>query len=89
MLSDIPEFASGSDIREGLRKGFLGLDAKLQTGGGLEVVADMKRKNPPNKSALMKVLTETTKKDSDGGPSDESLMLDSIGCTANVVLLDW
>ena len=49
----------------------------------------MKRNNPPNKSALMKVLSETVKKDADGNPSDESLTLDSIGCTANVVLLDW
>ena len=46
----------------------------------------MKRKNPPNKSPLMKILGDGINKD--GETSNENLMLDSIGCTANVVLID-
>lgn len=48
----------------------------------------MKRKNPPNKSPLLKILTEASSSGSAGTPSDESLALDSIGCTANVVIID-
>ena len=46
----------------------------------------MKKKNPPNKSPLFKILGEVTNKE--GNEIAESYMLDSIGCTANVVLLD-
>lgn len=51
----------------------------------------MKRKNPPNKAPLFKLLGEITNSSSSNGEdqSDESkLMLDSIGCTANVILIE-
>ncbi len=53
----------------------------------------MKRKNPPKKSALMKIISEQMgKRGGDDGngddQSDEGLMLDGIGCTANVMLID-
>jgi len=35
----------------------LGIDEKLNE-GGLQEIADMKRKNPPTKSALMKIISE-------------------------------
>lgn len=49
----------------------------------------MKRKNPPAKSPLMKILSESMGKgaSSDEG-SEEQLMLDCIGCTSNVMLVD-
>ena len=57
----------------------------------------MKRSNPPAKSAMMKLFHEvpaskngTPLPPPDGGPMTESeLALDSIGCTANVILADF
>ena len=48
----------------------------------------MKRKNPPNKSPLLKILTEASPNGQSNPSSDEALALDSIGCTANVVMID-
>lgn len=48
----------------------------------------MKRKNPPNKSPLLKILTEASPNSSSGPPSEDALALDSIGCTANVLVID-
>lgn len=73
---------------ESLRLSFLKVDETLNS-GGLEEVAEMKRLNPPNKSPLLKILTEAS--GSPGGDtagSNEGLALDSIGCTANVVIVD-
>jgi serine/threonine protein phosphatase PrpC len=47
----------------------------------------MKRKNPPNKSPLLKILTEASPNGA-SSQSDDALALDSIGCTANVILID-
>jgi hypothetical protein len=51
----------------------------------------MKRKNPPAKSPLMKVINESMGKGGAGNEleGDEGLMLDGIGCTANVILIDY
>lgn len=50
----------------------------------------MKRKNPPNKAPLFKLLGDINGSGAgaNGEQSNESLMLDSIGCTANVILMD-
>lgn len=53
----------------------------------------MKRKNPPNKSPLFKILGDTMGNNQGGAGAGgeqtvESMMLDSIGCTANVILID-
>lgn len=48
----------------------------------------MKRSNPPNKAPLFKLLGEITSNPSANGESADSLMLDSIGCTANVILVE-
>jgi serine/threonine protein phosphatase PrpC len=103
LLLDVEEYKQ-SDFKEGLRKGFLKVDESLNS-GGLEEVAKMKQDNPPSKSPLMKILTEVSKKKSaagaaaaDGGESaaavetaedGDDLALDSIGCTANVVMVDY
>lgn len=42
-----------------MRRSFLKVDDTLNN-GGLEEVAEMKRKNPPNKSPLLKILTEAS-----------------------------
>ena len=47
----------------------------------------MKRSNPPNKAPLFKLLGEITNGKGEDAPAD-TLMLDSIGCTANVILIE-
>jgi len=74
-----------------MRKGFLEIDYRLVNKGGLDEVAEMKRNSPPVKSPLMKILTESVNpgaatKEADG---EESLQLDTIGCTANVLMCDF
>lgn len=72
-----------------MRKSFLKVDQTLLD-GGLDEVAEMKRKNPPNKSPLLKLLTQSAPGGNPNAKSgEEELMLDSIGCTANVVLIDY
>lgn len=48
----------------------------------------MKRQNPPNKAPLFKLLGEITNGKGGEEQSSENLMLDSIGCTANVILIE-
>ena len=50
----------------------------------------MKRNDPPAKSPLMKILaTQMGKEVNSDDQSDEAMMLDCIGCTANVMLVDY
>lgn len=82
-----PEYEA-NDFKVALRKGFMDVDVRLRN-GGLDEVAEMKRKNPPMKSPIMKILSESMPKPGEGNSeSDEGLMLDGIGCTANVILVD-
>lgn len=62
--------------------------------GGLDEVAAYKKENPPTKSPLLKILTEVNSKKSaeaagEEGKEADDLALDSIGCTANVVMVDY
>jgi len=62
----------------------------LESKDGKESLAKMKRSNPPNKAPLFKLLGEITNSNNGNGEdaSEEAkLMLDSIGCTANVILV--
>lgn len=68
---------------DGLKQSFLKMDDMLVNGGGLKEVGQLRKDEPPNKSPLLKVLTEAGPKEG----TDEAA-LDSIGCTANVVLVD-
>ena len=59
----------------------------------MQYLEKMKKDNPPAKSPLMKILQDTMKKptgeeEEDGEEGAEQLNLDSIGCTANVVVID-
>lgn len=47
----------------------------------------MKRSNPPNKAPLFKLLGDISN-NATGDPSGDNLQLDSIGCTANVILIE-
>lgn len=67
------------DYKEALRRSFLDIDHKLENLGGLDEIGEMRAKNPPNKSPIMKMLQ--------GG--EESATLDSVGCTSNVVYVNY
>lgn len=48
----------------------------------------MKRSNPPNKAPLFKILGEAIGGSASNGEGNESAVVDAIGCTANVILID-
>ncbi len=67
------------------------IDEVLETDLGKNELAEMKRKNPPNKSPLFKLLgAQVGNNEGPGGEqSMESMQLDSIGCTANALIIDY
>ena len=52
---------------EGLREVFLEVDKELEKDTGKEELAAMKRKSPPNKSPIFKILGDTIGGGSNGG----------------------
>jgi serine/threonine protein phosphatase PrpC len=48
----------------------------------------MKKKNPPNKSPIFKILGDSLGGGADGNGGENNLQLDSIGCTANAILVE-
>jgi len=74
-------------VREGLRLSFLNVDVELKTPQGQNELGDLRREKPPKKPALLNILSdERDKKDEE--QTNEEMMLDSIGCTSNVVLIN-
>lgn len=87
-LKKSPGYES-SNIELGLKQSFLKVDEELEKESGKEELAAMKRKNPPNKAALFKLLGDINGGGNGSGEqTQDQLMLDSIGCTANVILID-
>ena len=75
------------DVREWLRVSFLNVDVELKTAQGQNELGDLRREKPPKKPALLNILSdERDKKDEE--QSNEEMMLDSIGCTSNVVYIN-
>ena len=69
------------------------VDAKLEKEGGLDEIASFKKANPPKKSPLMQILGDTLgkkdgEKEKEKDEDKEALQLDSIGCTANLVMVE-
>ena len=56
ILKSQPLWTNGSDMKEGLRLSFLGLDEALEKPEGMQEIEEMKKANPPTKSPLMKIL---------------------------------
>ena len=66
------------------------MDEELSSNSGKDELATMKRNNPPNKAPLFKLLGDITN-GNPGNPNEQTpdqMMLDSIGCTANVIMID-
>lgn len=63
------------------------MDVELKTPQGQNELGDLRREKPPKKPALLNILSdERDKKDEE--QTNEEMMLDSIGCTSNVVLIN-
>lgn len=87
-LKKTPGYES-NNIELGLKQSFLKVDEELEKESGKEELAAMKRKNPPNKAALFKLLGDINGGGNGSGEqTQDQMMLDSIGCTANVILID-
>jgi len=89
ILKQDEKFKNG-DYQAGLRCSFMNVDESLKK-GGLDELFQMKKANPPAKSPLMKIMQESLKKDEpqDEDKEREEMALDSIGCTANVIMLEY
>jgi len=59
----------------------------LRTPQGENQLRDLRKEKPPKKPALLNILSDEKDKKDDETAS-EDMMLDSIGCTANVIYMD-
>lgn len=75
------------DVKEGLRVSFLNVDVELKTPQGQNELGDLRREKPPKKPALLNILSDDREKKEDE-QTNEEMMLDSIGCTSNVVYIN-
>ena len=71
-----------------MRKSFLKVDDELRTDKGQNEVGDLRRAKPPKKAAILNILGDDKDKKDPSEQTNEEMMLDSIGCTSNVVFLD-
>jgi serine/threonine protein phosphatase PrpC len=71
-----------------MRKSFLKVDDDLRTDKGQNEVGDLRRAKPPKKAAILNILGEDKDKKDPSEQTNEEMMLDSIGCTSNVVFID-
>lgn len=74
--------------KEWLRQSFLKVDVELRTEKGQNEVGDLRRAMPPKKPAILNILGDDKDKKDPSEQSNEEMMLDSIGCTSNVVYID-
>lgn len=75
------------DYESALIDTFIKTDEFLGSTEGKRQMKEIALENPETKSPLMKLLTGDEEVKSDGQRSEESFMLDSKGCTANVVFI--
>lgn len=80
-----------AQVREWLRKSFLKVDeelrADLKKEEGAGILAAYRKEQPPKKPHILKILGDAEKKEPKE-QSPEEMMLDAVGCTANVVYVD-
>jgi len=80
--------ADSEDEREWLRRSFLKVDDEIRTPNGQNAIGDLRREKPPKKPPIMNLLGEAGDKKDPTQQTNEEMLLDSIGCTANVLYLD-
>lgn len=76
------------NTQEWLRQSFLNVDVELRTEKGQNEVGDLRRAMPPKKPAILNILGDDKDKKDPSEQTNEEMMLDSIGCTSNVVYID-
>jgi len=76
------------NYKEALRESFLQVDKEIAAEDGQEELANMKKKSPPNRAPLFKILGDINGSGGGGEQNREQMMLDCIGCTANVIFID-
>jgi serine/threonine protein phosphatase PrpC len=71
------------------RQSFLKVDELLELDEGKKELLEMKKQFPPNNSPMLKILGETVGNgsNSDSDPANDFATLDSIGCTANCLMI--
>jgi len=74
-------------VEEWMRTSFLDVDVELRKPEGQNEIGDLRREQPPAKPAIFEIL-EASKQKNTESMNNEDLPLDSIGCTANVMLID-
>lgn len=82
------EKLGSKDEKEWLRLSFLNVDDELKKPEGQDIVGNLRREKPPKKPAILNILGEDKDKKDPSEQSNEDMMLDSIGCTSNVVYID-
>lgn len=68
-----------------MRKSFLDVDTEIKKEEGQTELADYRREKPPKKSPIMQILTSEKGNDAQ---TAEDMVMDSVGCTSNVVFID-
>jgi len=87
ILKEEEKYIEG-DIKGGLYDSFKKVDVYLGSQKGKEEMMAVADSNPNKDSQIMKILSENTDAKASGeAKSEESYMLDSKGCTANVVYI--
>ena len=89
ILDETRDTIKSSDEKEWLRQSFLKVDDKLRLPGGQNEIGDLRREKPPKKAAFLNMLGEAGGEKKDPSQqTNEEMMLDSIGCTSNVIYID-
>lgn len=89
ILKNQRELMTKEGVETWLKQSFLKVDDELRTDTGQNELGDLRRAKPPKKPAILNILGEHDKDKKDPSEqSNEEMMLDSIGCTANVVFID-
>lgn len=86
ILKEDSNYKSG-DFKKGLYDSFKETDVYLDSDKGKKEMIVVANENPEAKNPIMKILGEETKEKPASERDEESYMLDSKGCTANVVLI--
>lgn len=77
---------SENERKEWLRKSFLKVDEDLKKPEHLKKLQELRKEKPPNKPPLLQILEQSKPKDAEN--NEEDSVMDTVGCTANVIFID-
>jgi serine/threonine protein phosphatase PrpC len=77
---------SEQERKEWLRKSFLNVDEDLKKPEHLKRLQELRKEKPPNKPPLLQILEQSKPKDAEN--NEEDVVMDTVGCTANVIFID-